>query len=47
MSSTSLTQDINTAVADKSVEVAGDRIPYLTAGDSQRKVLLAHGAGLA
>ena len=45
MSSTNLTQDINTAVADKSVIVAGDRIPYLAAGDSQRKVLLVHGAG--
>ena len=45
MSSTNLTQDISTAVAEKWTEVAGDRIPYLTAGDSGRKALLAHGAG--
>ena len=45
MSSTNLTQDINTAVAEKWAEVVGDSIPYLTAGDSERKVLLVHGAG--
>ena len=45
MSSTDLTQDINTEVADRWVEVAGDRIPYLAAGDSERRVLLVHGAG--
>lgn len=45
MSSTNLTQDINTAVVEKWVEVAGDSIPYLTAGDSERKALLVHGAG--
>ena len=45
MSSTNLTQDISTAVAEKWTEVAGDRIPYLTAGDSERKALLVHGAG--
>lgn len=45
MSSTDLTQDISTVVEDKWVEVAGDRIPYLTAGDSERKALLVHGAG--
>ena len=45
MSSTNLTQDINTAVAEKWAEVAGDSIPYLTAGDSERKALLVHGAG--
>ena len=45
MSSTNLAQDINTAVAEKWAEVAGDSIPYLAAGDSERKVLLTHGAG--
>ena len=45
MSSTNLTQDISTTIAEKWVEVAGDRIPYLAAGESQRKALLVHGAG--
>ena len=45
MSSMNLIQENSTAVVEKWVEVAGDRIPYLTAGDSERKVLLVHGAG--
>ena len=45
MSSTNLTQDNSTAVVEKWVEVAGDSIPYLTAGDSGHKTLLVHGAG--
>lgn len=45
MSSTNLTQDISTAVVEKWTEVAGDSIPYLVAGDSERRALLVHGAG--
>lgn len=33
------------AVVEKRVEVSGDVIPYLTAGDSGRDALLIHGAG--
>ncbi len=45
MSSTNLTQNISTAVVEKWAEVDDDSIPYLTAGDSGRDLLLVHGAG--
>ncbi len=49
MPSPDFTHDISIAVEptvkEKWAEVGGDSIPYLAAGDSERSVLLAHGAG--
>ena len=45
MSSTDLEQHSSTAVVEKWAEVAGDSVPYLTAGHSGIRTLLVHGAG--
>ena len=49
MSSNNFTADISisdgSAVVERWARVEGDSIPYLSAGNSERRVLLAHGAG--